>query len=56
MISAQQPMPVLSAVGLLVAGGLVPVALSTYWVCNGAWTLGQGRSNPALVPHSRLAG
>lgn len=41
MISAQQLMPVLSLVGLLVAGGFVPVALSTYRVCNGAWTLGQ---------------
>lgn len=37
----QQVLPVLSAVGLLVAGGLVPVALLVYWVVNGAWTLGQ---------------
>lgn len=41
MISAHQLMPMLSAVGLLVAGGFVPVALLAYWVCNGAWTLGQ---------------
>jgi YidC/Oxa1 family membrane protein insertase len=41
MVSAQQLMPVLSAVGLLVAGGFVPVALLAYWVCNGAWTMGQ---------------
>ncbi len=36
-----QLMPALSAVGLLVAGGVVPVALLVYWVCNSAWTLGQ---------------
>ena len=38
---AQQLMPALSAVGLLVAGGVVPVALLVYWVCNSLWTLGQ---------------
>jgi YidC/Oxa1 family membrane protein insertase len=37
----QQLMPALSAVGLLVAGGVVPVALLVYWVCNSTWTLGQ---------------
>ena len=37
----QQLLPMVSAVGLLVAGGVVPVALLVYWVCNGAWTLGQ---------------
>ena len=36
-----QMMPALSAVGLLVAGGAVPVALLVYWVCNAIWTLGQ---------------
>lgn len=36
-----QLMPALSAVGVLVAGGVVPVALLGYWVCNAAWTLGQ---------------
>ena len=36
-----QMMPALSAVGLLVAGGAVPVALLVYWVCNSIWTLGQ---------------
>lgn len=41
MASAQQWMPALSAVGLLVAGGVVPVTLLAYWVCNSAWTLGQ---------------
>lgn len=38
---AQQLMPALSALGLLVAGSVVPVALLAYWVCNSAWTLGQ---------------
>ncbi len=36
-----QLMPVISALGLLVAGGAVPVALLVYWVCNSTWTLGQ---------------
>jgi YidC/Oxa1 family membrane protein insertase len=38
---AQQLMPFLSATGLLVAGGVVPVALLVYWVVNSTWTLGQ---------------
>jgi len=38
---AQRMMPTLSAVGLLVAGGIVPVALLAYWVCNNAWTCAQ---------------
>jgi YidC/Oxa1 family membrane protein insertase len=38
---AQQLMPALSALGLVVAGGVVPVALLAYWVCNSLWTLGQ---------------
>ena len=37
----QQLLPLVSAAGLVVAGGVVPVALLVYWVCNGAWTLGQ---------------
>lgn len=37
----QQVMPALSALGLVVAGGVVPVALLVYWLCNQAWTLGQ---------------
>jgi YidC/Oxa1 family membrane protein insertase len=37
----QTMMPVLSAAGLVVAGGVVPVALLVYWVCNALWTLGQ---------------
>ncbi len=41
MVQAQQVMPALSALGLLVAGGLVPVALLGYWFCNAVWTLGQ---------------
>lgn len=34
----QHLMPVMSAVGLLVAGAAVPLALLVYWVCNGLWT------------------
>ncbi len=41
MLTAQRVMPALSAVGMLVAGGVVPVALLAYWVCNSTWTLGQ---------------
>ena len=41
MARAHQLMPALSAVGVLVAGGVVPVALLVYWVCNAVWTLGQ---------------
>ncbi len=41
VLSAQQLMPALSALGLLVAGGVVPVTLLAYWVCSSAWTLGQ---------------
>jgi YidC/Oxa1 family membrane protein insertase len=41
MVAAQRMMPVVSAAGLLVAGGVVPVALLVYWVCNSTWTLGQ---------------
>lgn len=41
MVSAQRMMPALSALGLVVAGGVVPVTLLAYWVCNSAWTLGQ---------------
>jgi YidC/Oxa1 family membrane protein insertase len=39
--SAQHMMPAISALGLIVAGGFVPVALLAYWVCNSVWTLGQ---------------
>ena len=41
MARVQQLMPALSALGLIVAGGAVPVALLAYWVCNSVWTLGQ---------------
>ncbi len=34
-------MPSLSALGLVLAGGVVPVALLVYWVCNAFWTLAQ---------------
>lgn len=39
--TVHQLMPALSAVGLLVFAGAVPVALLVYWVCNSTWTLGQ---------------
>lgn len=39
--TAHQMMPAISALGLIVAGGFVPVALLAYWVCNSVWTLGQ---------------
>ena len=41
MIRTQQLIPLLSALGLIVAGGVVPVALLVYWACNAGWTLGQ---------------
>ena len=41
LAGAQQHLPAVSAVSLLVAGGVVPVALLTYWVCNSTWTLAQ---------------
>ena len=41
MLTAQRIMPVASAGGLLLAGGVVPVALLVYWVCSSTWTLGQ---------------
>lgn len=39
--TAQQMMPALSALALIVVGGFVPVALLAYWVFNSVWTLGQ---------------
>ena len=41
MATAQRMMPALSALGVLVAGGVVPAALLVYWVCNSLWTLAQ---------------
>ena len=41
MARMQQLMPTLTALGVAVAGGVVPVALLVYWVCNAVWTLGQ---------------
>jgi YidC/Oxa1 family membrane protein insertase len=41
MATAQRMLPALSAVGVLVAGGVVPAALLVYWVCNSLWTLAQ---------------
>jgi YidC/Oxa1 family membrane protein insertase len=39
--TAKQLLPALSAAGLLVAGGFVPVALLAYWICSSTWTLVQ---------------
>lgn len=39
LATTQQLLPLVSAGGLLLAGGLVPVALLVYWVCSQAWTL-----------------
>jgi YidC/Oxa1 family membrane protein insertase len=41
MATAQRMLPALSAVGVLVAGGVAPAALLVYWVCNSLWTLAQ---------------
>jgi len=38
---AQNMMPALSALGLIVAAGFVPAALLAYWMCNSVWTLAQ---------------
>jgi YidC/Oxa1 family membrane protein insertase len=41
MAKIQQLLPALSALGMVVAAGVVPVALLVYWVCNALWTVGQ---------------
>ena len=41
VVSAQHLLPVVSALSLLVAGGVVPVALLAYMVCSSTWTLAQ---------------
>ena len=41
MVAAQHLLPVVSALSLLVVGGVVPVALLTYMVCSSTWTLAQ---------------
>ena len=41
MVGAQQLLPFVSAAGLVIAGGVVPVALLVYWIVNSSWTLGQ---------------
>lgn len=41
MVRAQELVPLLSAGGMLVAGGVVPVALLFYWVCSATWTMAQ---------------
>ncbi len=49
---AQQLMPAISAIGLIVAGGLVPVALLVYWCATrpGRWA---SRRSVAMVPVRR---
>lgn len=41
MARAHQLMPTISALGLLMAGSVAPLALLVYWVCNSTWTLAQ---------------
>ncbi len=41
MIRVHHLMPVLSAAGMIVAAGVVPVGLLLYWLCNSLWTLAQ---------------
>ncbi|WP_139983055.1 membrane protein insertase YidC [Nocardioides litoris] len=41
MAQAQRLVPFVSAGGMLLAGGVVPVALLWYWVCGALWTFGQ---------------
>lgn len=41
MAQSQRLLPAVSAVVMLVAGGLVPAALLVYWLCNAIWTFGQ---------------
>ena len=41
MARVQHLMPALSALGLIVADGVVPLALLCYWVYNSAWTMGK---------------
>lgn len=61
MVAAQRIMPVLSAGGMLLAGGVVPVALLVYWVCSQTWTLGQSAAiarwwpTPGTVAAARRA-
>jgi hypothetical protein len=51
----QHYVPLLSAVGLLVAGGVAPVALLVYWVLNSSWTLGRS-AVISMVPDAGHAG
>lgn len=50
MVRVQLLMPAMSAAGLLVAGGFVPLALLAYWVSNSAWTLGQSAAISHWLP------
>ena len=46
-VRVQHLLPAVSALGLVVAGGVVPLALLAYWVLNSSWTLGQS----AVITH-----
>ena len=50
MVSAQRLAPLLSAGGMLMAGGVAPVALLAYWVMSGLWTCGQAAVIPRWFP------
>lgn len=60
MATAQQWVPLLSAGGMLLAGGIVPVALLVYWGCSALWTTGQTAvivrwfPTPGTPAHARL--
>ena len=41
MAQVQKVMPTVSALGVVVAAGAVPLGLIAYWVCNSAWTMAQ---------------
>ena len=56
MVTAQRMMPALSAVGLLVAGGVVPVALLVYWVVSSTLDARSVGGDRAVVPHARDGG
>jgi len=48
--STQQLLPLVSAGGLLLAGGVVPVALLVLWVANQTWSLGWSAAVWRLAP------
>ena len=60
VVRVHQLVPLVSAAGLVVAGGFVPVALLVYWVLNSSWTLAQSAAitrwspTPGTVAAARL--